>query len=779
MLKHFIITAAAISLLAGCCGQKVNDIIPVPVSVVYDNDRAFTLTEDVVFFASRPEEVETAEFFAARIKAAAGFDIKIMPDTDDYNGKTIKLELKKDFELKAEGYKLEVDTREVEIEAGDAAGLFYGMESFFQLLPPQIESTTVVTGVKWKARCVNISDYPRFAYRGLHLDPCRHFWTAEEVKKQIDVMALYKINTLHFHLTDDQGWRIEIKKYPKLMEVAAYRMEGEGYKYGGYYTQEELKDIVAYASARHIKVIPEIELPGHELAAIAAYPELSCTGKPITPRIIWGVEDILMCPGKEDMFVFWENVIKELVEIFPSDYYHIGGDECPKVYWEKCPLCQKRIKKEGLDKGDGEHTPEQRLQSYVVRRVETMLAKYGKKIIGWDEILEGGLAPTATVMSWRGEEGGIAAASMDHDVIMTPSNEGMYIDQFQGDPKIEPVSIGGYDPLGRVYAYDPIPQSLKDAGKGKYVLGVQTNSWSEYMYSSDIMEYRVYPRVIALSEIAWSPLDRKDLNDFYRRINGAYERLDYHGINYHIPQPEQPGGSCNYVAFTDNALLSFKTSRPIKMVYTLDGSDPDKNSKEYKSPISISATTDLKICSVLPSGKTSPVRTIKVVKEQLRPAASEDKSNLRPGVIMSVAQGMYLNTSALNAAPREWKDSEIMTLNRMPKLIHTDEQMRDVPQYAAIGRGYFMVPEDGVYYFSSDYNEVSVDGELLIDNNDEVKRFSRHDHSIALAAGLHKIEAMFLGHIIGGWPSNWVDGEVYMRKADSPDFVKITELYHK
>ncbi|MEG1749469.1 MAG: family 20 glycosylhydrolase, partial [Tannerellaceae bacterium] len=591
-----------------------------------------------------------------------------------------------------------------------------------------------------------------------------HFVPVENVKKQLDVLAMFKINTFHWHLTDDQGWRIEIKKYPKLTEIGSKRIDGEGTEYGGFYTQEQIKEIVAYAAERFITVVPELELPGHELAAIAAYPELSCKGDSITPRIIWGVEDIVMCAGKEEPFTFLEDVIAEMVPLFPGTYFHIGGDECPKISWKNCPTCQARIRKEGLKDEHG-------LQSYVVQRMEKVLAQHGKKIIGWDEILEGGLAPSATVMSWRGEEGGIAAALMDHDVIMTPGGNGMYLDTYQSDPKLEPVSIGGYTTLEKTYSYNPTPDTLVTLGKDKFVKGVQCNIWSEYMYTTDIMEYRIYPRILALAEIGWTPLDKKDYKDFERRLDNALVRLDGHGINYHIPQPEQPNGSCDFVAFTDKASLTFKTVRPIQMVYTLDGTEPTATSTVYEAPIEFIESGVLNIRSLLPSGKMSKVRTITVEKQALAPAKEVAKTT--PGLKMQVADGMFLESSKL-ADVKEWKESIIKDLKEIRSVVKTDESMRGVKQYAAVANGYVNIPEDGVYYISSDNEEVWIDGKLLINNGGEVKRFSRHDNSAALAKGLHEIKVVFLGHIIGGWPSNWNDGSVKLRKAAEENFTAIT-----
>ena len=394
--------------------------------------------------------------------------------------------------------------------------------------------------------------------------------------------------------------------------------------------------------------------------------------------------------GESDVkMVVDEDVIAEVAPLFPGEYFHIGGDECPKTSWEKCPLCQARIRKEGL-KGDKEHSAEEKLQSYFVQRMEKVVNKHGKKMIGWDEILEGGLAPSATVMSWRGEEGGIAAASMNHDVIMTPGSEGMYIDQFQGDYKINPVSIGGFTTAERVYKYNPVPDTLAAAGKGHFIKGVQCNVWSEYLYNTDIMEYRIYPRILALSEIAWSPLDRKDYKDFERRLDNAQVRLDGHGINYYIPQPEQPNGSCNFVAFTDKATMTFTTNRPMKMVYTLDGTEPTPESTVYTAPFDITETTTVKIASVLPSGKMGKPRTILVEKQTLAPAKEVAKTT--PGLDMEVFDGMYLSVNNLEAAQKTGKKQVIKTTRELTNQVPAPESMRGVKQYAAIATGYVNYP---------------------------------------------------------------------------------------
>ncbi|MDO5572085.1 MAG: family 20 glycosylhydrolase [Bacteroidales bacterium] len=771
---HALAIAAMAGTLFSSCNEKAQtasynegiNIIPAPQSLV-QTDGTFSLKKNNTISVSNEEVKKVGDFFASKMSRSTGYTFSVEQSAQNAD---ISLSLNSNLDINKEGYILSVTPSKVSIEAKTPQGLFYGMQSFFQLLPAEIESQNTTKNIAWNAACVEIKDEPRFGYRGIMLDVCRHFLTVEDIKKQLDVLALFKINTFHWHLTEDQAWRIEIKKYPKLTEIGSKRTEGEGFIHEGFYTQEEIKDVVAYASERFITVIPELEIPGHELAAISAYPELSCEGKDITPRIIWGVEDIVMCPGKETMFTFLEDVINEMVPLFPGEHFHIGGDECPKKSWEKCPACQARIKAEGL-KAENGHSAEEKLQSYVINRMEKVLAKHGKKIIGWDEILEGGLAPSATVMSWRGETGGIAAASMGHYVIMTPGSNGMYLDQYQGDSKIEPVSIGGYTTLEKTYSYNPVPDTLVAQNKAHYIKGVQCNIWAEYMYNVSINEYRIYPRILALSEIAWSNLDRKDFSDFSRRITNAYVRLDEHNINYHIPQPEQVNGSCNFVAFTDTATLEFKTSRPIKVVYTLDGTTPNASSKEYTDPIKISETTTLNICSILPSGKTSPVREITVEKQQLSPAATVE--NPTSGLTMKVIDGYYLNASEFDEN-MEGNISDIKTLRELRSVVHTDEQMRDVNQYGATANGYVNIPDDGVYYFTSNNDQVWIDGKLLIDNSNEVKRFSRADKSVALSKGLHPIKVIFLGHIIGGWPSNWDDASVSIRKEGEKSFKTFT-----
>jgi hexosaminidase len=790
MKKNGIVCAVSLALILFASCSNVAEVktynlginvIPAPMNLT-QHEGSFTLNKSTAFYASTPEGKAVAEFFAAKLRASVGEPFAL---TDREGANTIALLIDGALDVNGEGYTLDVTADRATVKAKTPQGLFYGMQTFLQLLPAEAESPERVKNPKvvdnleyritgkgpeqiktrWTAPAVTVKDEPRFGYRGIMLDACRHFMPVDFIKKQLDVVSLFKINRLHWHLTDDQGWRIEIKQYPKLTETGSKSNNSEGF-----YTQEEVKEIVQYAADRFITVIPEIELPGHELAAISAYPKLSCREEATTPRLVWGVEDVVLCAGKESVFEFFENVIGEVAPLFPSEYFHLGGDECPKTAWAACPLCQKRIREEGL-KADVRHTAEERLQSYFVQRMEKVLAKHGKRMIGWDEILEGGLSPTATVMSWRGEKGGIAAAYQNHDVIMTPGgNVGMYIDQYQGDFKIEPVSIGGYTLLEKTYSYNPVPDTLVGIGKDKHIKGVQCNVWTEYMYNTDIMEYRIYPRILALSEIAWSQLNRKDFTGFARRLNNALVRLDMHRINYHIPQPEQPYGSCNFVAFTDKASLAFQTTRPVKVVYTTDGSEPAPESTVYEAPIEFSQSGVLKIRSVLPSGKMSKTREITVEKQALAPAKELTKP--APGLNLQVTYSEYFDVSQLAGA--QWTDSVLTNMRDITRLQPYSSSMRNYKQYAAIATGYVTIPEDGVYYFSSDNEEVWLDGKLLINNKGEVKRFSRHDASAALAKGAHEFKVVFLGHIIGGWPSNWNNGSVQIRKSDAEKFSPLT-----
>ena len=446
----------------------------------------------------------------------------------------------KDASLAPENYRIEVCKKGVKVTAPDHNGFYYAVQTLRQMLPVG-NYKAVSTPGSWKLPCCIINDGPRFAYRGMHLDPCRHFWSVEETKKYLDVMALYKLNRLHWHLTEDQGWRMEVKKYPELTEIGAFRdgtMTGhdfssnDGIRYGGYYTREQMKEIVDYAWERGITVIPEIDLPGHMVAALTTYPSLGCTGGPYKVWGKWGVSEDVLCVGKESTFAFLEDVLDEMCEIFPSEYIHIGGDECPKVRWQTCPLCQARIKELGLV-SDDKGSAEQKLQNYVTSRIQDYLAGKGRRIIGWDEILEGELAPGATVMSWRGASGGIEAAGRGFDVIMTP-NSHMYFDYQQADPAGEPLGPGYIkDPLTtqKVYSFDPYDR-ISPENQG-HILGVQANMWTEYIAEPSHLEYMLLPRMLALSEVQWCTPENRDYRRFDSDLRGHQFRiLELLGYSY-------------------------------------------------------------------------------------------------------------------------------------------------------------------------------------------------------------------------------------------------------
>ena len=455
-----------------------------------------------------------------------------------------------------EEYFLQVKPDGVNVEASAFGGFFYAIQTLKQMLPAEVYGNQKANAA-WLLPCVTILDAPRFDYRGIHMDPCRHFWTIEETKRYIDIAATYKLNRLHWHLTEDQGWRMEIKKYPKLTEVGAWRSgtcigkdfdSNDGIRYGGFYTQDEMREIVAYAAERNITVIPEVDLPGHMVAALAAYPELGCTGGPYEVWTRWGVSEDVLCVGKEETFTFLEDVLTEVMDIFPSEYIHIGGDECPKDRWRNCPLCQARIKQLGLKAHDN-FSAEEELQAYVTSRIQKFLNDHGRKIIGWDEILDGSLAPGATVMSWRGTEGGIRAAELGFDVVMTP-NSHMYIDYYQSRERDkEPLCIGGYVPVEKVYSYEPYEGMTP--GTEDHILGVQANLWTEYVTSPEFLEYMLLPRMCALSEVQWCNADRKDYTRFDSSLDHTFKMLDVMGYAYakHVrgliglPGQEQPARS--------------------------------------------------------------------------------------------------------------------------------------------------------------------------------------------------------------------------------------------
>ncbi|MBL7215087.1 MAG: beta-N-acetylhexosaminidase [Phycisphaerae bacterium] len=510
-------------------------IIPQPVNVQSQNGY-FTFDPGTQVIANENTH-SVAAMLNEILSPAMGFQLRIVNNSEQKtNTITLKLDGALEKELGPEGYRLAVSNDTIQVEAAKEAGLFYGLVTIKQLLPAAIYSSDKVRDTAWRLPCVKITDYPRFQWRGMHLDVCRHFMPKEFVKKYIDLIALHKMNVFHWHLTDDQGWRIEIKQYPKLTEVGAWRKETivghargpkpwpfDSIPHGGFYTQDDIREVVAYAKDRYITVVPEIEMPGHSQAAIAAYPELRNDDKKFDVCTWWGYgEDVFNV--QESTITFLQNVLTEVMGLFPSTYIHIGGDEVPKNHWKNSPQAQAHMKELGL-------ANEEELQSWFIKRMDTFLDARGRRLVGWDEILEGGLAPGAVVMSWRGTESGIAAAKAGHNVVMAP-NSHTYFDHYQANPEGEPLAIGGFSPLEKVYGYEPIPETLTQE-EAKHILGAQAQVWTEYILDAKHVEYMALPRMCALAEVVWTPAEKKNYDDFYERLAEHAKRLEVLDVNFH------------------------------------------------------------------------------------------------------------------------------------------------------------------------------------------------------------------------------------------------------
>ena len=562
----------------------------------------------------RPEVMNVASYLRDMLGRPTGYELAVETAAAPAGPGSIALCLE-DLagRLGPEGYLLDVGPNGIEIRAAAPAGLFYGVQTLRQLLPPAAERPASMLGTgSLRVPCASVEDRPRFSWRGGMLDCSRHFFPKEFVKRWIDILAMHKLNTFHWHLTDDQGWRIEIKKYPRLAEVGAWRVDredkhwnarepqqpGEPAAYGGFYTQDDIREIVAYAASRFVTIVPEIEMPGHAKAALTAYPQFSCTGGPFTvpPGGYWPITDVF-CPGNDGTYEFLENILAEVVGLFPGPFVHIGGDEVNKAEWQRCPKCQARMKAEGLK-------DENELQSYFVRRVEQVLIAKGRRLLGWDEILEGGLAPQATVMSWRGTEGGIAAAKAGHDVVMSPTSH-CYIDYYQGDPSQEPLAIGGFVPLRKVYSFEPVPDALTPA-EATHVLGGQANLWTEYIGNGKYAEYMALPRLAALAEVVWSPKSARNWDDFAARLQGLLARYQAADMNaarsaylVAIKADSAPGGN--------RAAVSLETEVPgLEIRYTTDGSDPGPSARLFKKPVVLKKTTTLRAAAFGDARRLSP-----------------------------------------------------------------------------------------------------------------------------------------------------------------------------
>lgn len=589
-IRTILILVCALCLAGYAVAQRIN-VIPQPLTVV-EREGSFTFDAQTRLVLPPGDDYKRiGGYLSGALRQAAGIAVQVASKASaNY------VEFKKVKGMGMEAYKLTVTPGQIIIASSHPNGAFYGLQTLYQLLPESIYGTETKKGVSWSVPCCEIEDTPRFAYRGMHLDVCLHFFDVDFIKRYIDLMAMHKQNVFHWHLTEDQGWRIEIKKYPELTAKGAIRKETvigtlasgvyDGIPHGGYYTQEQIRDVVKYAADRFITVLPEIEMPGHALAAITCYPELSCgleESYELATR--WGVFRQVFCP-KEETFAFLEDVLTEVMELFPSQLIHIGGDECPKSSWKACAHCQNLIRELGLK-------DEFELQSYFIQRIEKFVNSKGRQIIGWDEILQGGLAPNATVMSWLGEEGGIKAAKQHHNVVMCPHQK-YYLDYYQADPRTEKLSMGHYVPLKEVYGYNPVPDTLT-VDEQKYIIGVQGCVWTEYMKTPARVEYMAYPRALAISEAGWSSAANKEWDSFARRLEKHFPRLDEKSVNYcrtffdvHI----RVGKDGPY-----SKVVSLGIDAPgTEIRYTTDGSEPDLSSQLYTMPFVINPSETVKAC---------------------------------------------------------------------------------------------------------------------------------------------------------------------------------------
>ena len=634
-----MLTALVASLMA-CNANKTTgeanyQVIPLPQEINTSEGQPFMLTSATKVFYPEGNALmkRNAEFLGEFLNISMGISPQITSTPS--NNKNIELALGLESDNK-EAYRLEVTEHKVIITGASEAGVFYGIQTLRKSV--QIDDANALLAP------VIINDEPRFGYRGVMLDVARHFEPVSFVKKYIDLLAMHNMNKFHWHLTEDQGWRIEIKKYPKLTELGSVRSETvidrdagvyDGRPHSGFYTQEEIKEVVAYAQERYITTIPEIDFPGHMMAALTGYPEYGCTGGPYEVATSWGVHDEVLCAGNEESYTFLENILIEVMEMFPSEYIHIGGDEVPKLRWKECSKCQAKIKELGI-KGDAKHIKEHYLQSYLTARIEKFLNNHGRRIIGWDEILEGELAPNATVMSWRGMSGGIQAAQMGHDVIMTP-NSHVYFDFYQSSNTAdEPKANGGFLPVEKVYSFEPVPESLT-AEQKKHILGAQANLWTEYIPTPEQAEYMLLPRMAALCEVQWTQPEKKDYSNFLERLaqlTALYTKAGYNYAThvYDVIGELQPNFQTNAVDVEFNIL----SNSPI--YYTLDGTEPTEASIKYDGKFSIKEDAVIKAAAFNKDKKSSKVFSEKV---------KMSKSSYKPITFLTEADDNY----KFNGAP--------------------------------------------------------------------------------------------------------------------------------
>jgi hexosaminidase len=700
-------------------------LVPLPALIEWGDGRV-ALPREVPVVRQLPDPADGARVAhqAERVLGRAG----LVASAGDPGSDGVVLVLGLASAGPAESYRLEVTPDTIAIFGADPAGVFHGISTLGQLIVVEADGAASVP-------LVTIEDQPRFRYRGMHLDVGRHFFPVAFIKRYIDLLALFKFNTFHWHLTEDQGWRLAIDAYPRLTGVGSCRREtmvaknfdpyvGDGTPYCGFYSQDDIREVVAYAADRYVTVIPEIEMPGHSLAALAAYPAFACTPGPFEVGTRWGVYPDIYCPT-EATFAFLEEVLSEVMALFPSPYIHIGGDEAPKDRWRDSPAAQDVIRREGL-------ADEHELQSYFIRRIERFLNAHGRRLIGWDEILEGGVAPDATVMSWRGMAGGIEAARQGHDVIMTPGSH-VYFDHYQGDPRFEPLAIGGFTPLAKVYAFEPVPEELSPE-EAAHVIGAQANVWTEYITTPAHVEYMALPRMVALSEVLWSPIEARSWDSFRTRLPARLRALDRLGVAYRVPEVE--GLADDRLSLDPIYTLSLSSLIPNATIrYTLDGTDPSTTGTIYRGPLRLRLEDDSVMVTArafLPDGRPSPAQSAVIRRTALRPAEAVDSTTLEEGLRVRYSEGRLRSLDGLD-------DLVVASQGVAMTIALTGKERPE--EFALRFDGFLVVDQDGVYQFevtSDDGSRLWI-GDTLVVDHDGLHSARAKRGTVALATGRHRL----------------------------------------
>ncbi|MCG8580001.1 MAG: family 20 glycosylhydrolase [Bacteroidales bacterium] len=742
MIRYYYILLTAVFIMA--CQQPEKEssrqvnIIPQPREIRFDEGYfEINNTTQLVYKGIDKSVLKAISYLYTLINDASGFD----PQLTDQEPKDNYIIFKIDSDIidKKEGYVLKVRPEKVEIVAADTKGLFYAIQSIRQLLPHEIEQEKTSNTVKWILPSISIKDYPRFSYRGLNLDVSRHFFPVDVVKKQLDLLALYKINVFHLHLTDDQGWRVEIKKYPKLTSIGSRRsktlighaaiipQEYSHEPYEGYYTQEQITDIVKYANERHITVIPEIEMPGHALAALASYPELGCTGGPYEVATRWGSFDDVICAGKESSYSMIKDILSEIALLFPGEYIHIGGDESSTVRWRNCNHCQKQMAANNL-------SDENKLENYFIRRVQQIVEGLGKKMLGWDEIMTDQSLRNATIVVWQDDAEIKQAISNNNKIVKSPNNY-LYFDHYQSDPQHHPLAIGGYTPLRDVYSYEPVSDDLNEV-EAKSIIGLQANCWSEYMTSPEQLEFMLYPRLCAFSEICWISSNEKNWAQFMQKLDQHLERLAILDINYfyEVPKPIFDREQLNFVNTTS---LKFKSiSDKYETRYTTDGSEPDASSQLFSSKTTIKHSGTVKAITInKETGELSKTAIINFNKLSFRKSVRFNGERSK-GLNFSLHLGRFKSVKEIQNISKS--KFGVVTDSFLPDSLHKEG-------FGLIYEGYFNADKKGIYKFalnSDDGSALYINNEMVV-NNDGIHGKKIENGAIALNKGVHKIKILY------------------------------------